>query len=203
MSKATRNPAMSNTSDMDTLDTREGTPVVEGKVVEMSTWVPVGKEVQEGTCESDTHPGAGTQSVASGSKQGKERVYKPSVVCAAPPPPCSAKRRHAPRTPTACSVVPPPAGSMDRSKPVHPGALSASLERVPPLAVCRPPRTPSEWTRLGCVVAALALARAPQPRLRPRHQASPPGPRRRLSHSVVHPHACLPRRQLWRQQLRS
>jgi hypothetical protein len=60
MNKAMRNPAMSNTSDMDTLDTREGTPVVEGIVVEMSTWVPAGKEVREGTCESDTHPGAGT-----------------------------------------------------------------------------------------------------------------------------------------------
>jgi hypothetical protein len=60
MDKVMRNPAMSNTSDMGTLDTREGTLVVEGIVVEMSTWVPAGKGVQEDTCESGTHPGAGT-----------------------------------------------------------------------------------------------------------------------------------------------
>jgi hypothetical protein len=60
MNKAIRNLAMSNTPDMGTLDTREGTPVVEGKVVEMSTWVPAGKEVQEDTCVPDTHPDAGT-----------------------------------------------------------------------------------------------------------------------------------------------
>jgi hypothetical protein len=57
---ATRNPATSNTPDTDTLDTREGTLVVEGIVVEMSTWVPAGKEVQEDTCVPDTHPDAGT-----------------------------------------------------------------------------------------------------------------------------------------------
>jgi hypothetical protein len=79
-SRVMRNPATSNTSGTDKLDTREGTPVVEGREVGKSTWVPVGKEVREDTYESDMRPGAGTQPVASGNKQGKERVYKPNDV---------------------------------------------------------------------------------------------------------------------------
>jgi hypothetical protein len=122
------------------------------------TSVPASREVREDTWAPDTRPGAGTQTVASESKQ-EERVCKLSVVATHPP--HYAIRRLALRTQDVCSRVPLPGVSRDQSRPVPRGAQNVSLERVLPLLAHHRSQTPWAPTRPDCPVPS----RGPRPQL--------------------------------------